>query len=762
MQTILSSSPADFKPLILNLNREEEYLYYLSLLDANAQCLVLDYYEHQQKELFKIENPAQPLSPSNLDELYKKFISDRDTAKLGNWVYYPWLNKMIHLLGKEDFIALRTSRNQHKITIGEQQLLSKKRIGIIGLSVGHAIAVTLAAERTAGVLKLADFDTIDLSNLNRIRTGVQNIGINKCIVTAREIAELDPYLEVECFTEGISSENIEQFLTEGGPLDLLLDECDSLDVKILARIAARKHKIPVLMETSDKGMLDVERFDLEPERPLLHGKAEGIDPEMLKNLSTTEKIPLVLKITDALNGSVRGRVSIIEIGQSIGTWPQLASAVALGGATVTDAARRLLLGYFNDSGRYYIDLEQLVGDKQPQQAGLINFEPAVAPLRPDDLKSMAEQVAPHMGAGWAALDSSTLRTLVDAACAAPSTGNDQPWKWLYQKGTLYLFHDRQRSESFGDYRNIASDLTFGGVLENLTYKAAAIGLLVNYNLFPLGQNHPLVASIWFTQGGNESLFMPILEGSINNRCTNRNATQPLLLEEDIVQNLKLAAESINGATHYYFADQAQRLAIGQIIGQCDRVRLLNPRGHFDFVKREMRWTPEQAEQTKDGIDIRTLGLMPAQQAALMLVSDPKVVAALHKIDGGKALIQSAMYLAATAAGMGVITMPGNSRTDYINGGRSMERLWLAATHYKLAMYPLISPFYLFPRLDDPNGAEITQKDRMNLELLKQNFHDTTAIPSNETGMFLYKIGKADEPQIRSLRLPLEEVLFMGG
>nr|MCU0374940.1 ThiF family adenylyltransferase [Chitinophagaceae bacterium] len=271
MQAVLSSSPAGYRPVILDLSKEGDNIYYKTIIEENPQCQLLDYYEHQQKELFKIENPSQPLNGTQLHELYEKFILNKDTATLGKWVYYPWLNKMIHLLDKEAFIALRTSRNQHKITADEQNTLSQKRIGIIGLSVGHAIAVTLAAERTAGVLKLADFDTIDLSNLNRIRTGVQNIGVNKCVVTAREIAELDPYLEVECFTAGITADNIEQFLTEGGKLDLLLDECDSLDVKIMARLAARRHKIPVMMETSDKGMLDVERFDLEPERPLLHG-----------------------------------------------------------------------------------------------------------------------------------------------------------------------------------------------------------------------------------------------------------------------------------------------------------------------------------------------------------------------------------------------------------------------------------------------------------------------------------------------------------
>jgi hypothetical protein len=47
-------------------------------------------------------------------------------------------------------------------------------------------------------------------------------------------------------------------------------------LKILLREKARALRLPVLMETSDRGMLDVERFDLEPDRPILYGKVGWI------------------------------------------------------------------------------------------------------------------------------------------------------------------------------------------------------------------------------------------------------------------------------------------------------------------------------------------------------------------------------------------------------------------------------------------------------------------------------------------------------
>src|SRR5690606_500097 len=115
------------------------------------------------------------------------------------------------LLDEAEFVAMRTNRNQYKITQEEQDVLATRKIGVIGLSVGQSIALTLAMERVCGELRLADFDTAELTNLNRIRTGVHNLGLHKTIIAAREIAEIDPFLKVLIFSEGVTDENIDPF-----------------------------------------------------------------------------------------------------------------------------------------------------------------------------------------------------------------------------------------------------------------------------------------------------------------------------------------------------------------------------------------------------------------------------------------------------------------------------------------------------------------------------------------------------------------------
>ena len=351
-----------FRPDFFRLRDESSKLSLQTLLSENPHISVTNEIESQIRELIMSRNPAG-LESSKLDQEVRSFLGNDQGDSYGIWVYYPWVNKLVHILDEPEFFELRTNRNQNKITKAEQLALSKKKVGIIGLSVGQSIALTLTMERGCGELRLADFDTLELSNLNRIRTPLYNLGIHKVIATAREIAEIDPFMKVKIFKEGLSNDNMDDFMLADGKIDLLVDECDGLDIKIQAREYARLHQIPVIMDTSDRGMLDVERFDLEPERPIFHGRVEGLDSTKLTGLSNHEKIPVVLQILGFEELSDRAKSSLQEVNKTISTWPQLATSVILGGAVGADVTRRIFLNEFSDSGRYYIDIEQIINKK---------------------------------------------------------------------------------------------------------------------------------------------------------------------------------------------------------------------------------------------------------------------------------------------------------------------------------------------------------------------------------------------------------------
>ena len=262
LKAITSSENKIYKPVFFSLTVPGQREILEALLPK--VIAVSDELYDQLKDLLKSRHPTQTLTEDDYKNLIERHLSGSDLFSYGVWVYYPWNKKLVHILDEKEFIEVRTSRNQYKITKEEQEKLATKTVGVIGLSVGQSVSVTMAMERACGELRLADFDVLELTNYNRIRTGLHNLGLNKAVTVAREIAEIDPFLKTVCYVDGITEENIEDFLTKNGKLDLLIDECDGLDVKILCRQKAKALQIPVVMEASDRGTVDVERFDLEP------------------------------------------------------------------------------------------------------------------------------------------------------------------------------------------------------------------------------------------------------------------------------------------------------------------------------------------------------------------------------------------------------------------------------------------------------------------------------------------------------------------
>ena len=350
-----------YRPVLLRLSDTSDKQTYDSLVAEKAVKVAPDTIYAQLKELIRSRNASVQLHESDYSKLIAAHLDGQNLSDYGVWAHYPWNDTLVHILDEEEFFELRTTRNRVKITWEEQQSLRLKKIGIVGLSVGQSIALTLAMERTCGELRLADFDTLELSNLNRLRSGIHNLGMRKTVIAAREIAEIDPYLKVSIFNDGLTADNMDAFFTEGGKLDLFVEVCDSLDIKVSSRFKARSLHIPVVMDTNDRGMLDIERFDTEPDRSVFHGLIdEFVDSNGLKPIEPAKRFALLSALVSFDSLSERMKLSMSEINKTITSWPQLASSVVLGGAITTDICRRILLGQHQASGRYYVDLEQLI------------------------------------------------------------------------------------------------------------------------------------------------------------------------------------------------------------------------------------------------------------------------------------------------------------------------------------------------------------------------------------------------------------------
>ncbi|MDH6219912.1 ThiF family adenylyltransferase [Streptomyces pseudovenezuelae] len=361
-----------FRPVLFNSSDAEGEAAVTALLESGAVREVHDRIDDQLEELVRCLSPGAVLDARGLAAAVTDACAGVPRRRFGTWVWYPWSGRLVHVLPAEEFRLVRTDRNRDKITRTQQQALLGRRIGVLGLSVGNSAALTCAMEGVGGSFRLADLDRLSLSNLNRLRAGVHDLGVEKTVLCARQMYEIDPYLDIEIHRRGVTEETIEDFFGTGpdsGPgsgsgsgsgLDLLIEECDTLWAKVAARECARARRIPVLMDANDRGLLDVERFDEEPDRPLFHGRADGLTAHDVRGLDRAGALDVLLRIVDPSRLSPAMTDALGRIGRTLSSWPQLASGVMLGGALVTDTARRVLLGAPVPSGRYYVDLEAVI------------------------------------------------------------------------------------------------------------------------------------------------------------------------------------------------------------------------------------------------------------------------------------------------------------------------------------------------------------------------------------------------------------------
>ena len=636
------------------------------------------------------------------------------------WAYYSWRRAVVRLLGPASFGLLRLDRNRNKITAQEQERLRNVTVGIVGLSVGHAVALALTLEGACGGLRLADFDTLELSNLNRVPGTVLDLGVNKAVVAARRIAEIAPYVTVTLWEDGLDVESVAEFL-DG--TDVVIDECDSLDVKVSLRREARRRGLPVLMATSDRGLLDVERFDLEPDRPIFHGVIGDVDVESLAGLGSRDKIPLVLRILDATQLSATMAASLVEVDETISTWPQLGGEVLLGGAEVAAAVRRIVLGQPLASGRCRMDLDG-------------HLDALTDPPRPHDLpEAPADRAA--AAASYDAVDA-----VVNAAARAPSGGNVQPWAIAADNEglTISLAPTHTTAMDVG-YRG--SCVAIGAALHNARIAASAAGLLGAVTVRDGDLGLP-VATMTFGSGNDRELtdrYEHMLD-----RTTNRRPGVPRPLDDTQVGLLSEAALR-EGARLCLVTDRDDIATIGAILAESDRIRFLTPTLHREMIG-ELRWPALDSVET--GIDVRALELDSTELSTLALLRRPDVMERLGAQDAGQALGKSTADRVASSSAIAAVSISGSTLRDYVRGGQATECVWICAQALGLAVQP-ISPVFLYG-VESAELEQLSPRYAAPLEKLRKELFDVVGAKGGEALALVLRLSHAPGPSVRSERL----------
>lgn len=665
------------------------------ILDTLRRDPGIELLDHHDRQLASLQGLRPPADPELL-------------AEPGRWAFYPWRRAAVAVLGPRGFRALRLDRNRNSITAVEQDRLSELSIGVAGLSVGHIIAHTLAMQGVCGNLRLADFDELELSNLNRVPATVFDLGVNKAHVAARRIAEIDPYLPVEVFDTGLNPETLDDFV-EG--LDIVVEECDSLHMKAVLRVAAQQRRIPVLMATSDRGIVDVERFDHEPGRPILHGLLGQLDIDLLPGMSNREKIPHILRHLEADRLSARIAASLIEIDKSLSTWPQTAADVGIGACAVTEAVRRIGLGEELRSGRTRLDigwaLDQIHEPEMPHHGG-------------DDTEWIDSPGSPGTSV---AAPGELLGDLAVAAMRAPSGGNVQPWRIGVRPDEVEIGIAPTYTSTM-DIGFRGSAVAVGAALLNTRIAAAAHGALGEVSVVEDAGGVPLQVRLRLGTGTDADLAG--LFAAMMARETNRHHGEPHPIDGELVTALTAAAEH-QGARLRLLTGRAEMERAAMIFAAADRIRFLTPHLHAEMIS-ELRWPGDPDPDA--GIDVRILEFDEGDMAVLGVLRRPDVMAQLAGWGAGSALGDDMRDRILASSALAVISVPGRNLRDYAAGGSAVEAVWITAQQRGVGAQP-VSPVFLYAQTAE-DLHELSPSFAGELGTLQREFDDLIGLGADES------------------------------
>jgi hypothetical protein len=210
--------------------------------------------------------------------------------------------------------------------------------------------------------RLADPGTYELNNLNRQNATAADLDRNKAAVAAERIRAINPYAEVEVFTEGVTPDVVRD-LTRG--VDVVVDGVDvttmsGLRAKYLLHEYACGRELPLFTGWDMAGAQYVRVYDYRRLRSVLDGQLsrEDLDTldswKLLQRLVPARYVPLEMV-----------RVAAANLDNPDFSFPQLVHAADLFGALSAHLVTCLLTG-IPVREHLYVDLHQVARPLRPR------------------------------------------------------------------------------------------------------------------------------------------------------------------------------------------------------------------------------------------------------------------------------------------------------------------------------------------------------------------------------------------------------------
>lgn len=343
-----------------------------------------------------------------------------------------------------------------------------------------------------------------------------------------------------------------------------------------------------------------------------------------------------------------------------------------------------------------------------------------------------------------------FEAIAAAGVGGPTGDNCQPWRIEPTAGGFDLRY--VPTPSFFDFEQLASWAGCGAFLESARLAGTQHQVEVRWTLKP----EPARDDLWARVSLRRNPETPIdpLAGFLGARHSNR---EPFLREPLADgQALELEAEGRQTARVGVVCDQ-RREVVRRGIAVAERIRAGCRPAHLSMYP-WLRFGEEQVEKTRDGLDVRTLGIDAAQRLAMRLLR-PWPLMRLATVFGVDWVMgRYAGELAAASGGLGVVCMRGLGPSPAVSAGQALQRVWLRATSLGLG-FSVLGALPLFAlRVEQGETAGFTAADQTSLLAALGDLRSVFGLDAGDHPLVLFRVGREPKPCVRSLRRPLSSFL----
>lgn len=359
--------------------------------------------------------------------------------------------------------------------------------------------------------------------------------------------------------------------------------------------------------------------------------------------------------------------------------------------------------------------------------------------------------------------------IVRAAGLAPSPDNNQPWRFRCDARRLFVEHDAGRGLP-SDADRMFDLQSLGAAIENACIAGRQFGWAGTVHCLDASAA-PAAAQIEFVTGAEPDSLFPLLA---ERRTSRRGYSRRPPNEETLARLAAEARVAAGGVQIDWIADRPRIRRLAGLIAAGDRLRFEYRTFHAELF-RQLRFTPDDVERSRDGLDLRLLALPPGGALALRMLRSWKLTSALNRCGLSKMLTLPSAAAVRRSGVVGVLSVASVSARELIAAGRALERLWLAAAGEKLCVHPLGSLPILLRRLErsagdgaatappadsalDASGASLSAAHRRLSERIQRELRNLAPAVADRTVTMLLRVGYGPQEKIKSLRRAPEELV----